>query len=76
MSLKTSILALPERVLFDTKQCHSPTESAPQITYADSGSLDELTWTRFFKPEITDNLRLARPAPRPPFQGPVRLSNA
>ena len=33
-----------------------------------------LTWTRFFKPEITDNLRLARPAPRPPFQGPVSIA--
>ena len=74
MSLKTAILARPERVLFDTKYYHSPTEMAPQITYADSGSLDELTWTRFFKPEITDNSRLARPAPRPPFQGPVSIA--
>ena len=74
MSLKTAILARPERVLFDTKYYHSPTEMAPQITYADSGSLDELTWTRFFKPEITDHSRLARPAPRPPFQGPVSIA--
>ena len=73
MSLKTAILARPEQVLFYTIYCHSPTEDTPQITCADSGSIDELTWTRFFKPEITDNLRLARPAPRPPFQGPVSI---
>ena len=73
MSLKTAVLALPAMVIFDAKYCHPPTERALQITYADSGSLDELTWTRFFKPEITDNLRLARPAPRPPFQGPVSI---
>ena len=74
MSLKTAILARPEQVLFDTKYCHSPTEMAPHVTCVSSGSLDELTWTRFFKPEITDNLRLARPAPRPPFQGPVSIA--
>jgi len=74
MSLKTAILARPASGLSDTKYCHSPTEMAPHVTCVSSGSLDELTWTRFFKPEITDNLRLARPAPRPPFQGPVSMA--
>ena len=74
MSLKTAILARPARGFFDTKYCHSPTERAAQITSADRCFSDKLTWTRFFKPTITDDSRLARPAPRPPFQGPVSLA--
>ena len=74
MSLKTAVLALPAMAFLSMKFCGFPTERSAQITYANSGSLDKLTWTRFFEPTITDSPHLARPAPRPPFQGPVSIA--
>ena len=76
MSLKTGCWALSQSVLFDVKFCLSPTENVSLITYSDGGSPNKLTWTRFFEPTITRSPRLARPAPRPPFQGPVSLDKA
>ena len=74
MSLKTAVLALPARVFFSMKYCHFPTENKPLNTYAGMCYSKKLTWTRFFELTITDDPRLARPAPRPPFQGPVSIA--